>query len=737
MAQAENADTRRYVRNKIHAPTVPAGRRRPDAETGAGAGAHERSWSSPRTAAMVAAAKANASKAALRAGVHGATTGALQGGDYAVFKQHSALGPGPRSGALAAAHGNGRASSSASTASASVSSAPAASSALQTEDSVLGFFFGSASAALAKSVSGIVPEARAAPYEDQLRGMSFLSKTSDTSPLLRETSDVDGMQATLECDLVGEATVTARRISLERPSPRSPREEKEEEVEEEEEEQEEEQEEEEEEEEGLRKANAVKEEGEEVEGSVKANAVNGEDSERDRAPPEAPPTAQGVSSVQSGPERSSQEPPSGAAQDTPLQAPVCPCSVKDMPHDMVVSDGGSDMVVSEGESYYRYSCDICEREQSGSRWHCWQCNTDYCFACRPHVPAAALLAVGIRTQHPGDENSKSPVQGGALGQRHLEKMERMGVEAIHNNLEAAESAQQTHLSCDRERREAHSKELRDLHKKLAEQETFYREFYREQQETQSQELRKLRKLLVERERDQIQSEERIAQHRDAMQRALDDAGRCQDALQLAQGELETSKLRLEAEHLARVDAEHKLELLTEQAAQGLARVSEELQLERDRRERDVAKAREDAQKSNLTAQEIERDFYLIEEERRTLQLEREGLEQMKKAVQVESDKLGFMSEQIPTQIQTALEAERNRLRAVLLLAGKASTEQLLHAQVRVRSALHNQSINHRVCHAVAFEHLTMWFRRSFCKQVSLSGTLLHSSARTKRGAEQS
>ena len=58
-----------------------AGSRRSDAETGAGAGA----------TAKVAAAKVNASKAALRAGVHGATTGALEGGDYAVFKQHSAL----------------------------------------------------------------------------------------------------------------------------------------------------------------------------------------------------------------------------------------------------------------------------------------------------------------------------------------------------------------------------------------------------------------------------------------------------------------------------------------------------------------------------------------------------------------------------------------------------------------------------------------------------------------------
>ena len=92
---------------------------------------------------------------------------------------------------------------------------------------------------------------------------------------------------------------------------------------------------------------------------------------------------------------------------------------------------------------------------------------------------------------------------------------------------------------------------------------------------------------------------------------------------------------------------------------------------------------------------MERDFYLIEEERRALQLEREGMEKMKKAMEVESIKL---QEQISIQIQTAKETERSRAKAVLLQAGRVSEEQLLCAQVRF-------CWEHHLCPAVDYGQL--------------------------------
>ena len=75
-ASERSSDAHRAESREAVSRFGAAGRRVPGAETAAGAGA---------------AAKVAASRAALKAGVHGATTGALHGGDYAVFKQAHAL----------------------------------------------------------------------------------------------------------------------------------------------------------------------------------------------------------------------------------------------------------------------------------------------------------------------------------------------------------------------------------------------------------------------------------------------------------------------------------------------------------------------------------------------------------------------------------------------------------------------------------------------------------------------
>ena len=54
-------------------------------------------------------------------------------------------------------------------------------------------------------------------------------------------------------------------------------------------------------------------------------------------------------------------------------------------------DGRGVMVAVSGSEkgcYLGYNCDGCEQSGSGERWHCAACRWDFCFECKPRVPAA-------------------------------------------------------------------------------------------------------------------------------------------------------------------------------------------------------------------------------------------------------------------------------------------------------------------------------------------------------------
>jgi hypothetical protein len=281
---------------------------------------------------------------------------------------------------------------------------------------------------------------------------------------------------------------------------------------------------------------------------------------------------------------------------------------------------------------------------------------------------------------------------------HLEQMERIAevmdhfvffLEAMYHTESAKWANQKAQAARDQEQRaadtndtnELRDKELRELRRTLTGQETFYRDFYHEQHEAQRNELCQLQRKLAEHERMQAQSEEdlhrlrnqlaehesmqaqledQMAQHHGAMQRMLEDASLCQEALQLAQEELKSRGQRLETEHLARCDAEQKLQAVTEQASKDLAK----LYAVTDR------------------AQEMEMDFDIIQEERRALQQDKENILQMKEQLEIQRINLQAMKNDLPSQIRGAQKAERERTRELLAQASRASGEQLLRALVR-------------------------------------------------------
>ena len=145
-----------------------------------------------------------------------------------------------------------------------------------------------------------------------------------------------------------------------------------------------------------------------------------------------------------------------------------------------------------------------------------------------------------------------------------------------------------------------------------------------------------------REQDVLESELMVSRSQcQTLEKALDECEKRRKQVEVqAMEEAESMATLVEdlrhkmEEQLKDLRAEHeRVELERDNA---VAELKLAVKLERDSRERDVARARGEAKVSNLTAQEIERDFYLIEEERRALQIERESLEQMKKAMEVES-----------------------------------------------------------------------------------------------------
>ena len=281
---------------------------------------------------------------------------------------------------------------------------------------------------------------------------------------------------------------------------------------------------------------------------------------------------------------------------------------------------------------------------------------------------------------------------------HLEQMERIALffhrfvfflETMHHTESAKWAKQKAQAARDQEQRAADTndtnelcdKELRQLRRKLTEQETFYREFYREQYEAQRNEVCQLQSKLAERESMQAQSEEdlqklrnkmaehesmqahledQVAQHQGAIQRMLEHASLCQEALQLAHAELKSSGQRLETEHVARCDAEQKLKAVTEQAAKDLAKLHAVTE----------------------RAQEMEMEFDLIHEERSALQQDKANILQMKEQLEIQRIDLQAIKNDLPTQIRGAQKAERERTRELLAQASRASGEQLLRALVR-------------------------------------------------------
>jgi hypothetical protein len=286
---------------------------------------------------------------------------------------------------------------------------------------------------------------------------------------------------------------------------------------------------------------------------------------------------------------------------------------------------------------------------------------------------------------------------------HLEQMERIAevmdhfvylLEAMYHTESAKWANKKAQAARDQEQRaadinELRDKELRELRRTLTGQETFYREFYREQHEAQRNELcqlqcklaehesmqaqseedlHRLRNKLAEHESMQAQLEDQMAQHHGTMQRMLEDASLCQEALQLAHGELKSRGQRLETEHLARCDAEQKLQAVTEQAAKDLATLHAVTE----------------------RAQEMEMEFDLIQGERRALRQDKENILQMKEQLEIQRINLQAMKNDLPTQIRGAQKAERERTREFLAQASRASGEQLLRALVRASGGKRTQ-----------------------------------------------